>query len=174
MGAGKSSVGRKLARALNLPFVDADEEVEKAAGCSIGDIFELYGENAFRDGEEKVIARLLDGSPKVLATGGGAFMNHGTRERIKKIGVSVWLRADLDTLVRRTSRRQDRPLLKHGDPEATLARLMEERYPVYAEADIVVDSGDEDVEVTVKRIIAKLESWPAEPAGGSSRAGSRS
>jgi shikimate kinase len=174
MGAGKSSIGRKLAHALNLPFVDADDEVAKAAGCSIEDIFELYGEKAFRDGEEKVIARLLGGSPQVLATGGGAFMNARTRERIKKVGVSVWLRADLDTLVRRTRRRQDRPLLKRGNPESTLARLMEERYPVYAEADIVVDSKDEDVEVTVKRILVKLESWRAPSAGAAGGAEDRS
>lgn len=159
MGAGKSCIGRKLARALNLPFVDADEEVEKAAGCSVEDIFELYGEKAFRDGEERVIARLLEGGPQVLATGGGAFMNPRTRERIKATGISIWLRAELDVLVRRTRRRAGRPLLKNGDPRATLERLMKERYPVYAEADIIVDSKDEDVDATVRRILDTLQPW---------------
>lgn len=159
MGAGKSCIGRKLARELNLPFVDADEEVEKAAGCSVEDIFDLYGEKAFRDGEERVIARLLDSGPQVLATGGGAFMNGRTRELIKATGISIWLRAELDVLVRRTRRRAGRPLLKNDDPRATLERLMKERYPVYAEADIIVDSKDEDVDITVTRILKDLKSW---------------
>ena len=156
MGAGKSSVGRRLAKTLELPFVDADEEVARAAGCSIEDIFRLYGESAFRDGEEKVIARLLEQGSQVLATGGGAFMNPRTRERIRGSAVSVWLRADLDLLVRRTSRRGGRPLLAHGDPRATLQRLMTERYPVYAEADLTVDTTEENIELMVERIIAGL------------------
>jgi shikimate kinase len=156
MGAGKSSVGRRLAKALDIPFVDADEEIERAAGCSVEDIFRLYGEAAFRDGEERVIARLLEQGPQVLATGGGAFMNPHTRERIRKAAVSVWLRADLDLLVRRTSRRGGRPLLAHGDPRATLERLMAERYPVYAEADMTVDTTDENIERMVDRILAGL------------------
>ncbi|MSP80228.1 MAG: shikimate kinase [Rhodospirillales bacterium] len=156
MGAGKSSVGRRLAKILEVPFVDADEEVERAAGCSIEDIFRLYGEDAFRDGEERVIARLLESGSQVLATGGGAFMNPRTRERIRQSGVSVWLRADLDLLVRRTSRRGGRPLLAHGDPRATLERLMTERYPVYAEADVTVDTTDENIERMVDRILVSL------------------
>jgi shikimate kinase len=156
MGAGKSSVGRRLAKVLEIPFVDADEEVERAAGCSIEDIFRLYGESAFRDGEERVIARLLESGSQVLATGGGAFMNPRTRARICQSAVSVWLRADLDLLVRRTSRRGGRPLLAHGDPRATLQRLMTERYPVYAGADVTVDTTDENIERMVDRILASL------------------
>ena len=157
MGAGKSSVGRRLAKALDIPFVDADEEVERAAGCSIEDIFRLYGELAFRDGEERVIARLLESGSQVLATGGGAFMNANTRERIRQSAISIWLRADLDLLVKRTSRRGGRPLLAHGDPRATLQRLMTERYPVYAEADLTVDTTDENIERMVDRIILTLQ-----------------
>lgn len=157
MGAGKSSVGRRLAKALEIPFVDADEEVERAAGCSIEDIFRLYGEPAFRDGEERVIARLLESGSQVLATGGGAFMNANTRERIRQSAISVWLRADLDLLVRRTSRRGGRPLLAHGDPRATLERLMAERYPIYAEADMTVDTTDENIERMVDRILVSLQ-----------------
>jgi shikimate kinase len=156
MGAGKSSVGRKLAKLLDLPFVDADEEIERAAGCSIEDIFRLYGEPAFRDGEERVIARLLESGPQVLATGGGAFMNPRTRDRIRERAISIWLRADLDLLVRRTARRSGRPLLAHGDPRATLERLMAERYPVYAEADLTVDTTEENIERMVERILAGL------------------
>ncbi len=156
MGAGKSSVGRKLAKLLDLPFVDADEEIERAAGCSIEDIFRLYGEPAFRDGEERVIARLLESGPQVLATGGGAFMNPRTRDRIRERAISIWLRADLDLLVRRTARRGGRPLLAHGDPRATLERLMAERYPVYAEADLTVDTTEENIERMVERILAGL------------------
>jgi shikimate kinase len=156
MGAGKSSVGRRLAKILDLPFVDADEEIERAAGCSIEDIFRLYGEPAFRDGEERVIARLLESGPQVLATGGGAFMNSRTRKRIRERAISIWLRADLDLLVRRTARRGGRPLLAHGDPRATLERLMAERYPVYAEADMTVDTTDENIERMVDRILAGL------------------
>lgn len=153
MGAGKTSVGRKLAEKLGLPFTDADEEIVKAAGCSIEDIFEHYGEDAFRDVEERVISRLLDEGPQVLATGGGAFMNPRTRAQIAAQSVSVWLRADLDVLLRRTRRRGGRPLLKNRDPKATLKRLIDERYPVYAEADVTVDSRDEGPDATV-RVIA--------------------
>ncbi|MBI1985277.1 MAG: shikimate kinase [Rhodospirillales bacterium] len=156
MGAGKTSVGRKLAEKLELPFTDADEEIVKAAGCSIEDIFEHYGEDAFRDVEERVISRLLDQGPQVLATGGGAFMNPRTRTQIAAQSVSVWLRADLDVLLRRTRRRGGRPLLKNRDPKATLKRLMDERYPVYAEADIIVDSKDEGPDATVRLITDAL------------------
>ena len=156
MGAGKSSLGRRLAKRVDLPFTDADDEVVKAAGCSIEDIFELYGEAVFRDTEHRVITRLLEEGPKVLATGGGAFMDSRTRAKIGEWSISVWLRADLDVLVRRTHRRGGRPLLKNSDPRATLERLMNERYPVYAEADIVVDTGDEKPDAMVERVVAAL------------------
>lgn len=156
MGAGKSSIGRRLAARLDLPFLDADTEIETAAGCTIPEFFKLHGEAAFRDGERRVIARLLEGPPCVLATGGGAFMDAETRAHIARSGISVWLRADLETLVRRTSRREERPLLATGDARATLARLMDERYPVYEQADIVVDSDDGPPEATVDRVIDAL------------------
>jgi shikimate kinase len=156
MGAGKTSVGRKLAETLELPFTDADDEIVEAAGCSIEDIFEHYGEDAFRDVEERVISRLLENGPQVLATGGGAFMNPRTRVQIAAQAVSVWLRADLDVLLRRTRRRAGRPLLKNRDPKATLKQLMDERYPVYAEADIIVDSKDEGPDATVRLITEAL------------------
>ena len=170
MGAGKSSVGRRLAKHLNLDFVDTDEEIVKAAGCSIEDIFELYGEKAFRDVEQRVIVRLLKNGGHVLAIGGGAFMNPDIRAGILERCVSVWLRAGLDVLVRRTARRGRRPLLKGGDPREILQDLMEERYPVYAEADIVVDTNDEPPEITVKQIISALEPEleSAGTAGGAS------
>jgi shikimate kinase len=159
MGAGKTSVGRKLAELLALPFTDADEEIVKAAGCSIEDIFDHYGEGAFRDVEERVIARLLEEGPRVLATGGGAFMNPRTRALIAAGCVSVWLKAELDLLVRRTRRRGGRPLLKNRDPRATLKQLMEERYPVYAEADIVIDAKDEGPDATAREIAAALTAF---------------
>ncbi len=141
MGAGKSTVGRRLAARLGRPFKDADGEIEKAAGCSIEDIFSSRGEAAFRDGERRVIARLLEEPPHVLATGGGAFMDPCTRARIRAKGISIWLRADLDVLLARVARRDNRPLLKAGDPRETLGRLIHERYPVYAEADVTVMTG---------------------------------
>lgn len=157
MGAGKTSVGRKLAEKLDMAFVDADEEIVKAAGCSIDDIFELYGEEAFRDVEEKVISRLLEEGPQVMATGGGTFMNPKTRALIAAGSVSVWLRAELDVLVRRIRRRGGRPLLKNKDPKATLKKLIDERYPVYAEADIIVDSKDEGPDGMVRLIADALD-----------------
>lgn len=156
MGAGKSSVGRRLAKRLDLPFLDADNEIESAAGCAIPDIFALHGEAAFREGERKVIRRLLEGPVCVLATGGGAFMDSETRACIADNGISVWLRAPLDILVRRVSRRSDRPLLKNGDPTTILSDLMEVRDPVYAEADIMVESGDGPHEVVIEKIIEAL------------------
>lgn len=162
MGAGKSAIGRRLAICLGLPFVDADHEIELAAGCTIEDIFERFGESEFRKGEEKVIRRLLRGPRKVLATGGGAYMNERTRELIGERGVAVWLRADLETLLRRVGRRNDRPLLKGGDARETLARLMEERYPVYAQADIVVNSTEGPHELVVQEVVDKLEQHLAE------------
>ncbi len=159
MGAGKSSIGRRLATRLNLPFVDADTEIEAAAGCTIAEFFERHGEAEFRDGERRVIARLLEDEPKVLATGGGAFMDDETRAAIADAGISVWLRADLDTLVRRTSRRTDRPLLNIGDPASTLESLMETRHPVYAQADIVVESNDGPPDETVERVVEALAAF---------------
>jgi shikimate kinase len=157
MGAGKSSVGRRLAQALGVPFRDADSEIEAAAGCSVAEIFARYGESAFRDGERKVVARLLSEPPHVLATGGGAFADDQTRERIKKDAVSVWLKADIDLLMERTSRKETRPLLKNGDPRATLEKLMNERAVIYGEADIVVESGAGPHGEVVRRILAALD-----------------
>jgi shikimate kinase len=158
MGAGKTNIGRRLAQRLGVPFVDADDEIEKAAGCSIADIFAVYGEAVFRDGERRVLARLLDAPPHVLATGGGAFMDASVRAKVREKGVSVWLRADLDTLVYRVSRKsEERPLLAGKDAREVLARLMEQRYPVYAEADITIDSGRESPDATVIQVVAALK-----------------
>lgn len=159
MGAGKTAIGRRVANRLHLDFVDADVEIEAAAGCSISDIFAQHGEQAFRDGEHRVILRLLDGGPRVIATGGGAFMNPETRAAIKSRGVSVWLKADFDTLWRRVIRRDNRPMLKTADPQATLRSLMVTRYPVYAEADIVVESTDGPREATVDRVLAAVREY---------------
>jgi len=156
MGAGKTSIGRRLAAHIGLPFVDADDEIEAAAGRSIEDIFEHLGEESFRDGERRVIARLLEGPPIVLATGGGAFMDAETRQRIATHGVSIWLRADIDTLVKRTARRSDRPLLKKGDPREILQKLMTQRYPIYQRADIIVDSVDGPAEQTMQQVLEAL------------------
>lgn len=156
MGSGKSSIGRRLGRRLGMQFVDADQEIETAAGCAIPDIFRLYGEAAFRAGERKVIDRLLGEPPRILATGGGAFMEEETRAQIKSRSISVWLRANLDILLERVSRRDDRPLLQQGDPEAILKRLIEERYPTYEQADIIVDSGDGPHELVVEAIVERL------------------
>ena len=156
MGVGKSSVGRRLANALDLPFKDADVEIEAAAGRSIPDIFAEMGEPAFREGERRVIARLLENPPHVLATGGGAFMNDETRALIKERSISVWLKADLEVLVRRVSRKDSRPLLSGKDPLAVLTELAEKRYPVYAEADITVETGDTAHLVTVDQVIRAL------------------
>jgi len=156
MGAGKSSVGRRLAARLGLPFVDADNEIEAAAGCSVPEIFALHGEAAFRDGERRVIARLLDGPRQVVATGGGAILDADTRDKIRARGISIWLRADLDILVRRCQKRGNRPLLQQGDMRQVLQRLIEERTPYYAEADLAVDSGDGPHEQVVDAIVAGL------------------
>ncbi|MCP3474226.1 shikimate kinase [Bradyrhizobium sp. CCGUVB1N3] len=142
MGVGKSTIGRRLAARLKLPFVDADTEIEAAAGMTIPEIFERHGEPYFRDGETRVIARLLDGGPLVLATGGGAFMREETRARIAAKAVSIWLRADHDIIMRRVRRRADRPLLQTPDPEGTVTRLLSEREPVYQNADLTISSRD--------------------------------
>lgn len=156
MGAGKTSIGRRLAQQLRLPFVDADAEIEMAAGTSIEEIFERHGEAAFRDGERRVIARLLDRPVQVLATGGGAFIDPATRALIRARCISIWLRASLPLMLARVARRNNRPLLKTGDPAAVLERLITERYPLYAEADIVVDSIDGPPELTLDRVVAGL------------------
>ncbi len=168
MGVGKTTVGRRLAPILGLKFFDADAEIEKAAGMSISDLFAQHGEPSFRQGEAKVIARLLDGPPIVLATGGGAVTDAGTRALIKERALSIWIRADLDVIDRRASRRGSRPLLKTGDPRATLARLLEAREAFYAEADIVIDSlpgpHARTVEAIVDAINAHLDAKEEEAA----------
>ncbi|TXH38663.1 MAG: shikimate kinase [Rhodospirillaceae bacterium] len=156
MGAGKSCIGKRLAAHLRLPFTDADREIEAAAGCSISDIFARHGEQAFRDGERRVIQRLLGNPVHVLATGGGAFMDPNTRTLIKERALSIWLRADLDLLVKRVARRNERPLLQNVDQRQKLAELIDIRYPVYAEADLIVDSTDGPPEATLARVIAAL------------------
>jgi shikimate kinase len=157
MGAGKTNIGRRLAQRLGLPFIDADSEIEAAAGATIEEIFQRHGETAFRDGERRVIARILDNPIHVLATGGGAFMDPSTRGLLRARALSIWLRADIELLLARVSRRGNRPLLKMGDPRAVLQNLMELRYPVYAEADITVDSIDGPPEATLERVMKALE-----------------
>jgi shikimate kinase/3-dehydroquinate synthase len=159
MGAGKTSIGRRLALRLGLPFRDADAEIEKAAGCTVSELFAQYGEAAFRDGERRVIKRLLSGPPMVLATGGGAYMDAETRAAIAANGTSVWLRCSLQTLVRRTSGRTHRPLLASGNPEAVLRNLMAVRHPVYAEADIVIQCGDDSPDMTTARVLEALHAY---------------
>lgn len=156
MGAGKSSVGRRLAARLGVAFRDADSEIESAAGCTVSEIFERYGEPAFRDGERKVIARLLGEPPHILATGGGAFIDPATHEKLKRDAVTVWLKAPVDLLLARTQRRDTRPLLRTGDPRATLERLLEERTPIYEQADFTIDSKDGPHTTIVERIVGML------------------
>ncbi len=159
MGAGKSSIGRRLAARLGLPFIDADAEIEQAANATISEIFETHGEAYFRDGERRVIQRLLDGTPKVLATGGGAFINPETRAAIGAAGVSIWLKADRELILQRVKRRSNRPLLKTAEPEAVVDRLLVERNPVYAEADIHIQSRDVAHDVVIDDILAALDGW---------------
>ena len=159
MGSGKTSIGRRISDATGLAFVDTDEEVVKAAGCPIPEIFARFGEEEFRKGERRVIQRILEGAPAVIATGGGSFMDADTRTAIAEHGVTIWLRADLDTLVERTQRKNTRPLLRDGNPREILARLMEERYPIYGKADIIIDVGAEHADQTTKRTLDKLDAF---------------
>jgi len=156
MGAGKSTIGRRLAARLRLPFIDADSEIEAAAGMSIPEIFEIHGEPHFRDGEARVIARLLESGPAVLATGGGSFMREETRRRVRDKAVSIWLKADADIIMRRVKRRADRPLLRTADPAATVGRLIAEREPVYQHADLTICSRDVPHDKIVEECIEAL------------------
>jgi shikimate kinase len=156
MGAGKSTIGKRVAQMMGVPFTDADTEIEAASRMTIPELFESYGEAEFRDLERRVIRRILRTGPKVLATGGGAFMNEQTRKAISKAGVSVWLKAELDVLMERVSRKGNRPLLKTANPRATMQELMDKRYPVYAQADITVLSRDEKKEVMAGEVIDAL------------------
>ena len=156
MGAGKSTIGWRLARRIGRRFVDSDEEIERAAACSIADLFAIHGEPIFRDLEQRVIFRLLEEQEIVLATGGGAWMQAAIRARIKQRAVSVWLRADLEVLLERVERRNHRPLLETGDKQAILERLVQERYAVYAEADLTIDSGKGSHQAVVEQIISAL------------------
>ena len=156
MGAGKTAIGRRMATALGLPFIDSDKEIETASRMSVPDLFEKYGEAEFRALEQRVIARLLHDGARVLATGGGAFMNGETRAAVLEHAVSVWLKADIDTLMGRVMKKSNRPLLKADDPRAVMERLMAVRYPVYAEADIMVQTRDERREVIADEVIAAV------------------
>jgi shikimate kinase len=171
MGAGKSTIGRRLSARLALPFLDADAEIELAHRLSIPDIFEKYGEAYFRDGEVRVIARLLDNGPAVIATGGGAVMRQETRDRIREKAISVWLKADSDIIMRRVKRRSDRPLLQTADPEATVERLIREREPVYGQADVTIWSRDvpheKIVDECMEALHGKLCGCDIEPNQGS-------
>lgn len=164
MGAGKTTIGRRLARRLRIPFIDADTEIERAAGQSVADIFAERGETFFRTGEQKVIARILAEGPQVLATGGGAFMNAQTREAIRQAGISIWLKADFDTLMRRVRRRSNRPLLKTDDPDAVMRDLIEKRYPVYGGADITIQTREIPQDVIIGEVVAALADYLGLPA----------
>jgi len=168
MGVGKSSVGRRLARVLNLPFYDADEEIERAAGRPVSEIFAELGEPEFRSGEHRVIARLLRGPPHVLATGGGAFQHEETRRLLKETALTVWLKCDLDILARRVARRDTRPLLRGKDPMEVLKAQAEARYPNYAEADLTVETGESSHQAAVEAILRAIRAREAPPraAGG--------
>jgi shikimate kinase len=168
MGAGKTSVGRRLADRLGFSFVDADHEIEQAAGQTIPEIFAQHGEDYFREGEKRVIARLLEKGQQVLATGGGAFMNTETRDAIKKSAVSIWLKADLELLLKRVQKRDNRPLLKGQDPRIVLNSLINIRHPIYAEADITVESRDAQHGDTVNDVVRALCQWGMKANGTTS------
>jgi shikimate kinase len=172
-GSGKSAIGRKLATRLSIPFFDADEEIEAAAGMKIEQIFERYGEAEFRKGERRVIARLLEQPIHVMATGGGAFMDPETRDLIRAKAISIWLHADIETLLERTSRRSDRPLLKGGDPREILEKLAAEREPFYAEADVTADSDQRPAEETINRILKGLVAFAQKTAAADAPNASR-
>ncbi len=157
MGVGKSTIGRRLARRLSLPFVDSDSEIEDAAGLSAAEVFERFGEKEFRDGERRLVARLVEGEVRVIATGGGAFADPHTRDLLKQRAITIWLDAPIDVLADRTSRRNNRPLLRTGNPRATLERLAEERRPSYSQADIHVRSGDGAHGEVVEAILCALD-----------------
>jgi shikimate kinase len=164
MGAGKTTVGRRLAGALGLGFVDADQEIERAAGLSVAEIFARHGEAEFRRGERRVIERLLDHAPYVLATGGGAYIDPLTRALMRQKAITIWLKAPLDVLMRRVERRDDRPLLRTPDPEGAMRKLMQERYPIYAEADLVVESTNGPHSAAVLSVIKALQDFLARTA----------
>lgn len=162
MGAGKTSVGRCLAARMELCFVDTDHEIEAATNCSITDFFKLYGKSTFRNNERRIVTQLLSKDAQVMATGGGTFLDPEIRALIKKIGISIWLKADLDLLIRRTSQHNNRPLLQTGEPHKILDKLMAERYPIYKQADLIVEVVDEPLEKTVDRVIQALQTLPFE------------
>jgi shikimate kinase len=156
MGAGKTAIGRRVAGELDIPFLDSDHEIETASRMTVPELFDTYGEAEFRSLEQRVIARILEGGPQVLSTGGGAYMNPLTRAAIAAHGISVWLKAEIDILMERVSKKQNRPLLKTADPRGTMERLMAERYPVYATADVTVPTRDERKEVIAAEVIEAL------------------
>lgn len=171
MGAGKSAIGRRLAHRLGLPFVDADDEIERAAGCTIAEFFERFGETEFRAGERRVIARLLEGPTHVLSTGGGAYIDPETRTLMRDKALTVWLRAELDVLFDRVKKRAHRPLLRQGDPREILGRLMDQRYPIYAEADLVVESTAQPADRTTEQVIEALRRHLSPYPAGTAPAG---
>lgn len=156
MGAGKSAIGRPVAQQLKIPFIDTDDEIERVSRMTITELFAAYGEEEFRALETRVIKRLLRGGPKVVSTGGGAFINENTRRHIKRGGLSIWLKADLEVLWERVNKRDHRPLLKTENPKATLAALMEKRYPIYEEADITVESRDVRKDIIVNEVLEAI------------------